>query len=98
MWDTEYLAAAAAELAWRGQPVHDAAWSHITPLHWAHIHLVGHYHGEEPESGAISTHGASSATKATSTFSVNFRQKANGRPARRGGTACPQRLHKACGR
>ena len=49
VWDTEYLAAAAAELAWRGQPVPDAAWSHITPLHWAHIHLVGHYHFEEPE-------------------------------------------------
>ncbi len=50
VWDTEHLAAAAAELARRGQPVPDAAWSHITPLHWAHIHLVGHDHFEEPES------------------------------------------------
>src|SRR5205085_6171480 len=47
VWNTEYLAAA-AELARRGQPVPDAARSHITPLHWAHIHLVGHYRFEEP--------------------------------------------------
>lgn len=47
VWNTAYLAAA-AELARRGQPVPDAAWSHITPLNWAHIHLVGHYRFEEP--------------------------------------------------
>jgi len=49
VWDTAYLAAATAELARRGQPAPDAAWSHITPLHRAHIHLVRHYHFEESE-------------------------------------------------
>ncbi len=48
VWDTTYLAAAAAELARRGQPVPDAAWAHLTPLLWEHVHLVGQYRFEEP--------------------------------------------------
>ena len=48
VWDTTYLAAAEDDLARRGQPVSDAAWAHLTPLLWEHIHLVGQYRFEEP--------------------------------------------------
>jgi TnpA family transposase len=49
VWDTTYLAAAAAERARRGQPVPDAAWAHLTPLLWEHVHLVGQYRFEESQ-------------------------------------------------
>ncbi len=48
VWNTRYLAAAADELARRGQPIPDTAWTHLTPLLWEHIHFVGHYLFEEP--------------------------------------------------
>jgi len=32
--------------------VPEEVWSHITPLHWEQIHLVGRYRFEERETGA----------------------------------------------
>jgi hypothetical protein len=46
-WNSRYLAAAADELARRGQPILDTAWMHLTPL-WKHVHFVGAYRFEEP--------------------------------------------------
>ena len=40
--------AAAEELARRNHPIPEDAWTHLTPLLWEHIHLVGHYRFEEP--------------------------------------------------
>ncbi len=37
------IAAAADELARRGQSVPDAAWAHLTPLLWELVHLVGQH-------------------------------------------------------
>jgi TnpA family transposase len=48
VWNTEYLAAAATDLAAHGRPVPESLWPHLTPLHWEHINLVGHYTFEEP--------------------------------------------------
>ena len=48
VWNTEYLAAAATDLAMQGRPVPDAVWPHLTPLHWEHLNLVGRYSFEEP--------------------------------------------------
>jgi hypothetical protein len=48
VWNTRYLQAAAEELARRGGPIPEDAWTHLTPLLWEHIHLVGHYRFEEP--------------------------------------------------
>jgi TnpA family transposase len=48
VWNTRYLAAAADELARRGQPILDTAWTHLTPLLWEHVHFVGAYRFEEP--------------------------------------------------
>ena len=48
VWNTRYLAAAADELARRGQPIPDTAWTHLTPLLWEHVHFVGAYRFEEP--------------------------------------------------
>src|SRR5918911_446555 len=38
-----YLTAAAEHLAREGRPVPDSVWSHLSPLHWEHVHLVGRY-------------------------------------------------------
>jgi TnpA family transposase len=43
VWNTRYLAAAAAELARRGQPIPDSAWSHLTPLLWEHVRVLPRY-------------------------------------------------------
>jgi TnpA family transposase len=43
VWNTRYLAAAADHLARGGRPVPDSVWSHLSPLHWEHVHLVGRY-------------------------------------------------------
>ena len=43
VWNTRYLAAAADHLARGGRPVPDSVWSHVSPLHWEHVHLVGRY-------------------------------------------------------
>ena len=48
VWNTRYLHAAAEELARRGRPIPEDAWTHLTPLLWEHVHLVGHYRFEEP--------------------------------------------------
>jgi hypothetical protein len=48
VWNTRYLAAAADELARRGQPILDTAWTHLTPLLWEHVHFVGAHRFEEP--------------------------------------------------
>jgi TnpA family transposase len=47
VWNTRYLAAAADELARRGQPIPASAWTHLTPLLWEHVHFVGSYLFEE---------------------------------------------------
>jgi TnpA family transposase len=51
VWYTEYLWLAAEELARRGQPVPDEMWTHITPLHWEHILLIGRYQFDESTRG-----------------------------------------------
>jgi hypothetical protein len=43
VWNTRYLAAAADHLAREGRGVPDSVWSHLSPLHWEHVHLVGRY-------------------------------------------------------
>jgi hypothetical protein len=48
LWNTRYLKAAAGELARRNCSIREDAWTHLTPLLWEHIHLVGHYRFEEP--------------------------------------------------
>jgi hypothetical protein len=48
VWNTRYLAAAADELARRGQPIPDTAWTHLTPCCGEHVHFVGAYRFEEP--------------------------------------------------
>jgi TnpA family transposase len=48
VWNTEYLAAAAEDLAQQGCPVPESLWPHVTPLHWEHINLVGQYSFDEP--------------------------------------------------
>jgi hypothetical protein len=48
VWNAEYLALATEALARRGRPVPDAAWRHLTPLLWEHVHLVGRYSFAEP--------------------------------------------------
>ena len=48
VWNTRYLHAAAEELARRGRPIPEDAWTHLTPLLWEHVHLVGHYRFGEP--------------------------------------------------
>jgi len=51
VWYTEHLWEAAQELARRGLPVPEEAWAHITPLHWAQVHLVGRYQFDERDTG-----------------------------------------------
>ena len=51
VWNTRYLAAAADRLAHEGRPVPESAWSHLSPLHWEHLHLVGRYSFNEPRLG-----------------------------------------------
>lgn len=80
VWNTEYLAAAAAELARRGQPVPDAAWSHITRCTGRTFTWSGTTGSRSRRSWGVSDRYASSGTKTTSALSVNFRRKANGRP------------------
>ena len=48
VWNTRYLKAAAEELASRGRPIPEDAWTHLTPLLWEHVNLVGQYRFEEP--------------------------------------------------
>ena len=48
VWNTRYLAEAAAELDRRGDPVPEHAWQHLSPLLWQHVHLVGTYCFDEP--------------------------------------------------
>ena len=48
VWNTRYLAAAADHLAQHGHAVADTVWSHLSPLHWEHIHLVGRYSFNDP--------------------------------------------------
>ena len=48
VWNTRYLAAAADELARQGRPVAEGVWTHLSPLLWEHIHLVGQYRFDEP--------------------------------------------------
>ena len=45
VWNTRYLAASAERLG----GVMDAIWSHLTPICWEHIQLVGNYNFAEPE-------------------------------------------------
>ncbi len=45
VWNTCYLAASAERLG----GVMDAIWSHLTPICWEHIQLVGHYNFAVPE-------------------------------------------------
>ncbi len=52
VWHTEHLWEAVAELARRGQMVPEEVWSHITPLHWEQVHLVGRYQFNERDTGA----------------------------------------------
>jgi TnpA family transposase len=51
VWNTRYLAAAADHLAQEGRPVPESAWSHLSPLHWEHLHLVGRYSFNDPRLG-----------------------------------------------
>ncbi len=48
VWNTRYLAAAAAELERRAEPVPDDLSQHVSPLLWQHVHLVGTYCFDEP--------------------------------------------------
>ncbi len=48
VWNTRYLTAAAAELTRRGAPLPEGLWTHLSPLLWEHIHLVGQYRFDEP--------------------------------------------------
>ncbi|MGH2603639.1 MAG: Tn3 family transposase, partial [Dehalococcoidia bacterium] len=48
VFNTRYLAAAAAALAEAGEPVPDELWNNVSPLHWEHIHAVGTYCFDEP--------------------------------------------------
>jgi TnpA family transposase len=48
VWNTRYLKAAAEELARRGRPIPEDAWTHLTALLWEHVNLVGHYRFAEP--------------------------------------------------
>jgi len=49
VWNTRYLAAAGEHLAETGEPVPRAAWVHVSPLLWEHVHLLGRYKFEEPD-------------------------------------------------
>jgi hypothetical protein len=51
VWNTRYLTAAADNLSHVGEPVPDSVWSHLSPLHWEHVHLVGRYSFNEPQLG-----------------------------------------------
>ena len=51
VWNTRYLAAAADHLTTEGHPVPDSVWSHLSPLHWEHVHLVGRYSFNEVRLG-----------------------------------------------
>ncbi len=51
VWNTRYLAAAADHLTREGHPVPDSVWSHLSPLHWEHVHLVGRYSFNEVRLG-----------------------------------------------
>jgi hypothetical protein len=48
VWNTRYLDHAAATLALRGEPIPAHVWSHLSPVLWEHVHLVGNYRFEEP--------------------------------------------------
>src|SRR5262245_42233154 len=51
VWNTRYLAAAAAALRVRDNPllIEDATWKHLSPILWEHVHLVGSYQFSEPQ-------------------------------------------------
>lgn len=51
VWNTRYLAAAGDHLSQEGRPVPDSTWSHLSPLHWGHVHLIGRYSFNEPRLG-----------------------------------------------
>jgi hypothetical protein len=48
VWNTRYLDHAAATLARRGEPIPAHVWSHLSPVLWEHVHVVGNYRFEEP--------------------------------------------------
>ena len=44
VWNTRYFEQAQIALARQGVPVPEEVWQHLSPLQWAHIHLIGSYH------------------------------------------------------